>query len=455
MLLLESVVDMAVIEIGHLLIPISTFQYDKRVLERMFISAVKKYQEYRPIEKQEVFTLDDAGVYAPKILQVAHIKPYYQVGFEYNERMPVESWDFRDGVLSAVFAGDYIVRYIANYDLANHLYREDVTQTFADETEISFRLRGEFKKGTLNIKAKELTNTYEMTEDLASYNNLISAFTVDIPSDKLTITELVGSRLTTGDEVTLTTDGTLPSPLTTGTKYYVRKVSDTEVRLVEEPENADIPNVTFTTDFATNPTQISVPDHDLVNNQPVILATTRELPAPLLEDNVYYVIKIDNDTIELESSIGGGAINLTDDGRGVHEIEFGFIDITDIGVGNHNLVFPNDLNQVLITGTLGDGYIDLDTLDVFINLGVNTNSTVEVSFNTKYKSCVEIEEEDPVFIKLFTAMLMMSLGNNKSIAKLDGLPFDVTLDDLNQKGKELMREVQEELNNRGKWWLFA
>jgi hypothetical protein len=455
MLLLESVVDLAIIEIGHLLIPISTFQYDKRVLERLFVSAVKKYQEYRPIEKQEVFTLDDAGVTVPKILQVAHIKPFYEVGYEYNERMPVESWEFRDGVLSAVFAGDYIVRYIVNYDLDNHLYSEDVTQIFQDETSISFKLRGEFKKGTLNITAKEISTSYELSEDIASYNNFISVFTVDVPSDKLTVTELVGSRLTTGDEVTLTTDGTLPAPLATSTKYYVRKISDTEIRLTATLENADLPNLSFTTDFATDPTHLSSTDHCLVNNQPVILSTTKKLPAPLAEDTVYYVIVVDDDTIELESSIGGGAITLTDDGKQEHEIEYGFIDITDSGTGVHSLVFPNDLNQVLITGTLGDGYIDLDTLDVFINLGVSTNSLLEVSFNTKYKSVQEIEEEDPVFIKLFTAMLMMSLGNNKAIAKLDGLPFDVTLDDLNSKGKELMREVQEELIQRGKWWLFA
>src|SRR5262245_25784540 len=61
--------------------------------------------------------------------------------------------------------------------------------------------------------------------------------------------------------------------------------------------------------------------HALVNDDPVAVVNIGgSLPSPLLAPVVYYVIKIDNDTIKLTATVSGSAIDLTDAGTGDHYI---------------------------------------------------------------------------------------------------------------------------------------
>jgi hypothetical protein len=60
--------------------------------------------------------------------------------------------------------------------------------------------------------------------------------------------------------------------------------------------------------------------HGFSNGNQVILRTTSVLPAPLSSAVTFYIINATTDTFKLEASLGGGAVNITNIGTGVHYI---------------------------------------------------------------------------------------------------------------------------------------
>lgn len=73
----------------------------------------------------------------------------------------------------------------------------------------------------------------------------------------------------------------------------------------------------FTVDISTD--ELTISGHGLSNNDEVRVTNTT-LPAPLDSTTSYYVIVVDANTIQLETSIGGGAIDLTTVGSGTHNL---------------------------------------------------------------------------------------------------------------------------------------
>ena len=68
---------------------------------------------------------------------------------------------------------------------------------------------------------------------------------------------------------------------------------------------------------------ITIESHGLVKNDKIQLSNSGgSLPTGLLIDTDYYVIVVDEDTIQLSDSVDGSAINVTATGSGTNTVEF-------------------------------------------------------------------------------------------------------------------------------------
>ena len=313
-------------------------------------------------------------------------------------------------------------------------------------------------------------------------------FTVNVTSDTFTIsnTSTMYSKLTTGSIVRFSSEGTLPSPLQTETDYYVIKKDANNLQLSLSYLDINTVAKTFTTNVGTSTTNITVTGHGYVNNQPVQLITTGTLPSPFTTNTTYYVNVINANTIQLKPTTVGSVITFSDNGTGTHKVYSGFVDFTNTGTGTHTITkqqfimkevissySPNG-EYIQLTGTLGNAYVSflntevsipnqtdtvaMGTLDMLlydITAKFTDSADLVVSFNSEYKSIKEMSLEDSLYVDLFKGEFMKALGTSKAITRLEGLPFDVSVDELYDKGSELSQKVMEDLqNNRSKWYLF-
>lgn len=113
----------------------------------------------------------------------------------------------------------------------------------------------------------------------------------------------------------------------------------------------------FTADDVAN-TLIFATAHGLAANTKVALYTAGTLPDPLSAATIYYVIVVDTLTIQLETSVGGGAVNLTDTGEGDH-----FLVVIDAAIlfaavpaGKR---LPLRVHQILAAGTTATSILGL------------------------------------------------------------------------------------------------
>lgn len=86
--------------------------------------------------------------------------------------------------------------------------------------------------GTTTVSAKRFEARGSQNVTLVTEN--VAAASVNIGTDALTVTR----DFTTGEKIRVSTSGTLPSPLTIDTDYYVIRVSATEIKLATTLANA-------------------------------------------------------------------------------------------------------------------------------------------------------------------------------------------------------------------------
>jgi hypothetical protein len=189
--------------------------------------------------------------------------------------MPIETWEFtRDKRLTAVLPMNYFVEYFTEPEIDNFDSDYQESTLLASETSYRFFLKGHFKKGSLKITLKDGNTNYDLTEDLSSYDYLKSTFTVDTPTNVLTINSTLGKKLNTFDMVDLTTTGILPSPLLVNPIYYVIKLSDTNIQLATNIINAQNNNVIDLTDLGTGTHTIRLSnDTDIIKETTEIFLT--------------------------------------------------------------------------------------------------------------------------------------------------------------------------------------
>ena len=62
--------------------------------------------------------------------------------------------------------------------------------------------------------------------------------------------------------------------------------------------------------------------------------------------------------------------------------------------------------------------------------------------------------EDTLFIELFSVRFLIALSATKAIMKLDGLPIDVSLDDMMAYAREKEISYREKLDTVQRWWCW-
>lgn len=194
--------------------------------------------------------------------------------------------------------------------------------------------------------------------------------------------------------VQVTTDGTLPGGVAALTTYYVVVIDADRIQLFDSVGGSaiDVTSIgtgTHTiTPVATAPTftpgaiavaadEIFIEAHGLVEDQPVTLTTTGTLPAGFSLATPYYVIRTDADRFQLEASLGGGAVNITDIGSGTHTVvptatapTFGPDDVAPVGdeiyIAAHGYVTDLPV-QISTDDTLPTGLSAVTTYYVIVN----------------------------------------------------------------------------------------
>lgn len=380
MLLLSELIRKTVVTTGQNTIPLNVFQYDNDMLSDIFEESLREYEKYRPNFKRAILPLSTDGHPLPDALRVKSIRLYQPSFVEFYEPLDFRYWELTDDkrltcVYSGLFHVEYLAQYTYDYLLAN---LTNINYLTTGEDKLSFYMKDDFKKGSLNISVTDIntTLTYSLTEDLSSYKLYESFFTVDINTNVLSINENVGKKLGTGSIINLSnTGGTLPTGLNNTDDYYVIKESDISIKLAN----------TF------------------------------------------------------ESAFNGV-----------------YIDLTDVGTGTHKLITKISTPIVRLIGTLGEGTYNSITKKVEIDILGSREGFVNASFRTASKGVLELGVDETVFMKLFKANFMISLGLNKSILKMgNDLPWDFSLDDLVSRGEKMKETLEEkEMPDKANWWNF-
>lgn len=142
--------------------------------------------------------------------------------------------------------------------------------------------------------------------------------------------------LNNGDIVYFTTTGSLPTGLTTNTKYYVANAATNTFQVSSTLGNA----VTIS---IASPAVITWNSHGLSNDDIVYFTTTGALPTGLFANTNYYVVNAASNTFQVSSTSGGAAINTFGSQSGTH-ICGKSIKTTGSQSGTHTCLKPISLN---------------------------------------------------------------------------------------------------------------
>ena len=116
-----------------------------------------------------------------------------------------------------------------------------------------------------------------------------------------------------------------------------------------------------------------------------------------------------------------------------------------------------ETTQGTLAGALGTGTVDYTTLKVTLTL---TTAPTAASFPVLgyFKSVnpyvKELSVEDEIFVDLFAARMLVAYGMAKSVMRIEGLPVDITVDDMLSYGKERETVFTTRADTCKKWWLF-
>lgn len=155
------------------------------------------------------------------------------------------------------------------------------------------------------------------------------------PTNTITITS---HGFVNGNKLTFSSSTTVPAGLTAGTTYYVVNAAantfqvaatvggaaisitdvGTGVHTVTRTKELDVDFDPADVDFAAD--TITLTNNDLADNDMVLVSSTGDLPTPLEENTIYFVLNRSINSIQLATAAGGTAINITYVGTGTHTI---------------------------------------------------------------------------------------------------------------------------------------
>ncbi len=128
------------------------------------------------------------------------------------------------------------------------------------------------------------------------------------------------TRLVSYQDSALDWTETLPSGTTITPETSVDDRHVTFVATTKGGEISGLDSEVFTTNFAVDANDLSITSHPFTAADRVRLTTTGTLPAGLALDTDYFVLDISANVINVELSVGGGAVSFTDDGSGTHTV---------------------------------------------------------------------------------------------------------------------------------------
>lgn len=129
-----------------------------------------------------------------------------------------------------------------------------------------------------------------------------------------------------------------------------------------------------------------------------------------------------------------------------------FNDTVEFRVGNGDSAPKLVYNKVNWSGTLGSAVISGSTYKITFN--TPQTGPLYVKFKSLNPGVSELTRSDYLFYDLFKARFMMAFGKTKAMTKIEGMPMDITVDDVYSMGNELWTKTEEKLDNSQNWWDF-
>lgn len=129
MLYLEQSVKNIVTGNGIFVIPLSAFSFNWDILNTMFISTLKKFEKWKPINKRIYTTVNPSGIVLKDAIEVKNIA-MMSGNMIPAQASPFQSDDFYfdpvTKLLQSVGTSQFLVTYLGSYTLEN----QNITQTF-------------------------------------------------------------------------------------------------------------------------------------------------------------------------------------------------------------------------------------------------------------------------------------------------------------------------------------
>jgi len=98
-----------------------------------------------------------------------------------------------------------------------------------------------------------------------------------------------------------------------------------------------------------------------------------------------------------------------------------------------------------LEGQLGAGRICLNDLRCKLELDSTRDDELIIEYISKYKAIQELTFQNMEFLIWFASKLLTSIGSLKLMTQLDGMPFNIAIDDLRTRGLELVNQVETDL----------
>ena len=166
-----------------------------------------------------------------------------------------------------------------------------------------------------------------------------SSLVVDITDNEITLSDhgyFSGEPIFYSDG-----GGTAITGLTDNSVYYVIRVDKDTFKLSKTRAGSTLINAADTAQVVVGDNTIVIRNHGYTTNDPVVYSAGGGTVIGGLTERLYYIIKIDDDTIKLSTSSGGSAESLS--GVGVGSNHSLAIDLSGLGVGSsHTIAKPLD-----------------------------------------------------------------------------------------------------------------
>jgi len=109
-----------------------------------------------------------------------------------------------------------------------------------------------------------------------------------------------------------------------------------------------------------------------------------------------------------------------------------------------------------LEGSLGVGRVCLNDLKCNLELDSTRDDELLIEYMSKYKAIQELTFQDDYFTQWFASKLLTSIGSLKLMTQLEGMPFNIAIDDLRTRGLELVNQVESVIKTQaGQFYMWT